>query len=88
MPYTCYAHDSMKKLYNSKEKDRITIPNPDTYYDYKSGRFRLARLAISPGHETYSILNNNNPTTRMVKTNDGNIYLFIPYNKPIFLTKK
>ena len=47
--FVCYAHNSNKKLYNLEDKNKnITIPNQISFYDYKSGRFILARAIILP----------------------------------------
>lgn len=93
--FVCYAHNSNKKLYNLEDKNKnITIPNQISFYDYKSGRFILARAIILPKeiiNYNYSILDNkvddNNKATRLWLTNEGDVYIHIEYNRPIFLGK-
>lgn len=96
MPYVCYAHESMQKLINLEENGKdIIIPSPHHYYNYQTGRIRLARHHVFPFNiidYNYSILEKKSDSslrsTRLVKTDRGEIYLFIPYNAPILLIRR
>ena len=97
MPYACYAHNSMKKLIDLEKKGKdISIPSPHHYYEYRTGNVQLGRLNVFPAtikNYNYSVLekspqNKGVTVPRLVETDEGDVYLFIPYNAPIFLMRR
>ena len=97
MPHVCYAHNSINKLLDLQTKSNdIIIPDPNHFYDYKLGQIKFIKSAFPDTQVdyNYSILEpiNNyksqSNVTTMVKTKKGEIYLYVPYNTPIFLVRR
>ena len=95
MPYVCHGHKSLQKLYNLNSDKHIILTHHNEFYDYTLGVIKAIYSDIYPKNiidfnysEITKRYHTNHHHPKLIKTDSGHIYLWIPFSRPIFLLRR